>query len=108
MTDNDEVKKILESAKEKSAVHSIRNPPSWSLGKRWDTIDSFHKLQEKLAKMGVHSVSILIAENPIKRPTRKIKVYGQMKNLVYDTAQGREFALQALSLKPKCKEYKGS
>ena len=38
----------------------------WDLGKRWDCMHSIERQQQKLSKLGVHSVLIMVAENPRK------------------------------------------
>ena len=103
MSINEEARRILAAAKEASAIVPIdKAVPPWSLSKRWDTIDSFKKMQIKLEKMGVHSVVILLSENPKRGPSRKLFTKGCLTDFVHKTDLGTSFALKALSLNPKC------
>jgi len=57
----------IEKAKQilKAAALSEEKSVKWDLGKRWDCMNSIEKLKQKLNKMRVHSVLImLVAENP--------------------------------------------
>ena len=66
---------------------------------------SIERQQQKLSKMGVHSVLIMVAENPRKEPTRKISTAGGFADLVHNGQVGKAFALECLIFTPICKLY---
>jgi hypothetical protein len=52
------------------------------MGKRWDAKNPNEKLQDKLSTMSVHSLSIMVAENPKKQPTWKMHTTGWFNELI--------------------------
>jgi hypothetical protein len=93
----------------KDAAASVALPEEKSvtrdLGKRWDCMNAIEKLQQKLSKMAVHSVLIMVAENPLKKPTRKICTTGDFVELCHNSPKGKAFAFECLNFTPKCKLY---
>ena len=75
------------------------------MGKRWDAKNPNEKLQDKLSTMSVHSLSIMVAENPKKQPTWKMHTTGWFNELIYSSAIGKAFAVELLKFNPKCKLY---
>ncbi len=53
--------------------------------------------------MGVHSLLIMVAENPKKQPTRKMHTTGGLNKLIHSSAIGKAFAVELLKFNPKCK-----
>ena len=76
----EEAKQILNAAAASAAL-SEEKSVKWDIGKRWDCMNSIEKLQQKLSKMGVHSVLTMVAENPKKSPPRKICTTGGFINI---------------------------
>ena len=99
----EEAKQILNVAAASAAL-SEEKSVKWDLGKRWDCMNSIEKLQQKLSKMGAHSVLIMVAENPKKSPTRKSTTRGFI-NICHNVPVGKVFALECLKFTPKCKSY---
>ncbi len=97
-------KEILKAAAAEAAL-SEEKSVKWDLGKRWDCMQSIEKQQQKLSKMGVHSILIMVAENPRKEPTRKISTTGGFADLIQNGQVGKAFALECLKFTPKCKLY---
>ena len=52
-------KEILKAAAAEAAL-SEEKSVKWDLGKRWDCMQSIEKQQQKLSKMGVHSILIMV------------------------------------------------
>ena len=98
-----EAKQLFAEATAEANASSNKPAKTWDMGKRWDTMNSIEKLQDKLSDMGVHSVLIMVAENPKKQPTRKIHTTGGLKELMHNSAIGKEFTVELLKFNPKCK-----
>ncbi|KAK4013279.1 hypothetical protein OUZ56_025513 [Daphnia magna] len=79
----EEAKQILKAAAASAAL-SEENSVKWDLGKRWDCMNAIEKLQQKLSKMEVHSVLIMVAENPKKSPARKMCTTGGFIDLCHN------------------------
>jgi|694.fasta_scaffold24611_5 hypothetical protein len=61
--------------------------------KRWNAMNSIEKLQDKLSTMGIHSLLIMVAENPKKQPTRKMHTAGGLNELIHSSAIGKAFSV---------------
>ena len=63
-----EAKEILKAAAASTAL-SEEKSVKWDLGKNWDCMHSIERQQQKLSKMGIQSVLIMVAESE-KTPGR--------------------------------------
>jgi hypothetical protein len=63
-------KQLLKDAAASAALPEEKSV-TWDLGKRWDCMNAIETLQQKLSKMAVHSVLIMVAENPLKKTYQK-------------------------------------
>jgi hypothetical protein len=51
--------------------------------------------------MGVHSILIMVTENPKKQPKRKMHSTGGLNELIHNSAIGKAFAVEFLKFNPK-------
>ena len=95
-----EAKQLFAEATAEANASSNKPAKTWDMGKRWDTMNSIEKLQDKLSDMGVHSVLIMVAENPKSNQQEKyIQQEGWMNSCI-TVRLGKNSMWNCLSLIP--------